>query len=439
MTFSKLRTSVAIAALLSAPLTANALVLSTGNVLDYADGISTSNSKGTSYGTLAEGSIDGGFVVDFEGGFEGDFEGPEPGLTPVAFATDVNGNTVTQQDLLGPITGESTHYDPVQLDIEFLADEGVDSITFFATFGSEEFPEFQDSQYNDGFGLFVNGVNTAGVQTSGGGENLPVNISHPDMVAFDGTELDGVLAPNGNPVLQFDVGNIVAGQANTFTIILADAGDSSYDTTTYISSFIPTSIIGGGTGNPSVNDGGTEFTPLLPDPSNPVDQVTGAFVIELPVTESGIFDPETTIWVDPPYAIGYTYSVSGGALIETITAPSGATVPNSGAYTVTANGITKTLGVSETASIFDLFGVTGVSFVEVGGIDEGLADSQQFDAFPFGLNLSGPSGSSSVTVTPIIDNLVIAPIPLPAGAALYLSGLAFAGFAGRRLKKARKS
>lgn len=491
MNFRKLKTSVAIAALMTAPLTANALTIEVNeNANDLASALflavpglnitsSTLSLSGDNQGAglfenesgtyglpnsgivISSGNVSeyGDSDVDNEGGFGGGGEGGEfpgeGGEFPVATVANFALNTVapltpeaidtknsSDQELLGPITGQSSHFDVVRLDIDFEAAEDVSSVTFFATFGSEEFPNFVNSSFQDGFGLYVNGINVAGVQPSTGGpDNLPVNISHPDFDFENGTELNGVLQPNGNPVLQFDA-PVIAGGTNNFTIILGDASDSALDTTTYISSFIPTVIVDPGTGepgtgNPVVNDGGTEFTPLLP--SNPQNPETGAFVIELPVVEGGIFNPETTIWVDPPVSIGYTYSVSGGALIASISAPSGATVPDSDGYTVTANGITVNLAVGQTATIQDLFGVAGVSFIEVGGIDESLMlDPLNTMAFPFGLGLSGSAIGASVTITPVTD-IAIAPVPLPAGAALYLSGLAFAGFAGRRLQKARKS
>jgi len=394
------------------------IVISSGNVADYADGPNDFVGTSTSFS---------GF------GFEGDGPGEDgedigvffvDGFIDDGFVSAVAAANGTDQDLLGPITGQPFHNDVVRLSIDFEAGDDIESVTFFATFGSEEFPEYvstdgNPSDFTDGFGLFVNGQNFAGVQPAAGGANQPVNIDHPDMVAFAGTELDGVLAPNGNPVLQFDV-DVQPGQVNNFTIILGDASDDILDTTTYISSFIPTVIANPGTGNPTVNDGGTEFTPLLP--SNPV-QEDGFFVIELPVNEDNDFqfDVETTIWVDPPVAVGYTYSLSGGALIASITAPSGATVPDSDGYTVTFNGNTQSLAVGETKSVFDLFGVAGISNFTLEGIDEALMlEPLNPLAFPIGLNFSGDSSNAIMTISAItVDDPNV--VPLPGGAALYLT------------------
>jgi hypothetical protein len=77
--------------------------------------------------------------------------------------------------------------------------------------------------------MFLNGVNIAKV----GGR--PVNISHPDVRPIPGTELDGVLAPNGNPLLLFGATGLDTNAVHTLTFILADTSDDRLDTTVYIS------------------------------------------------------------------------------------------------------------------------------------------------------------------------------------------------------------
>jgi hypothetical protein len=75
--------------------------------------------------------------------------------------------------------------------------------------------------------MFLNGVNVAFV----GGQ--PVNITHPSMATIGGTELDGVLAPGGNPLLVF--GGAVNPTGNTLRFIIGDRDDSILDSTVYIS------------------------------------------------------------------------------------------------------------------------------------------------------------------------------------------------------------
>ncbi|WP_295047579.1 choice-of-anchor L domain-containing protein [uncultured Paracoccus sp.] len=354
------------------------LVLSSGNVADYGDGPNTSTGKSTAFGI---------------------------------------GASADQQALLQPITGQDSHFDVVQLDISFNVGADVQTVSFFSAFGSEEFPEYV-GQFVDGFGLFVNGQNVAGVQPSTGGPNLPVNIDHPDFTsAIGGTQLDGMLAPNGNPVLRFDV-PVNAGQINNFTIILADANDSQLDTTIYLSSFFAQ-------GSGSDGRGATEFDPVLP--SNPPDPITGAFVIELPEVEEA-----EVIWIDPPIAVGYSYD-AGSAQFDLVTAPSLATVADLDGYIITVDGQTAVLAAGATLNFFDVFGVTPSSFT-LSGIDPDLAlDPANPAAFPVGVSFTEDLfAGAEVIVTPITDGSSLAPVPLPASGLLLIGGLAAMGAARRR-------
>ncbi len=166
------------------------IVLSTGNVAHYGDGSNTSDSNSTGYGTSA---------------------------------------TAAQEALLDPITGGSyDHFDVTQLDLTFTTSTG--DLSFNVVFGSEEYPEYVGTEYVDAFGMYLDGVNIALV----GGQ--PVNTNHPQMAAISGTELDGVLAPNDDPLLWFGLSGLDPNASHTLTFILADTSDDIYDTTVYISS-----------------------------------------------------------------------------------------------------------------------------------------------------------------------------------------------------------
>lgn len=171
------------------------IVISSGNAGDYGDGPNTSPSKTTIYGVSA---------------------------------------TPAQEALLDPITGGAlNHNDVTQIDITFDMLAGFDTVFFNVTFGSDEYDEFVGSSFIDAFGLYVNGTNIAQVNGD------PVNIDHPDMLFLSGTELDGILGGSqgafGPYVHTFSavVGDGATG--NTLTFIIADSGDSSLDSTAYIS------------------------------------------------------------------------------------------------------------------------------------------------------------------------------------------------------------
>jgi uncharacterized repeat protein (TIGR01451 family)/uncharacterized delta-60 repeat protein len=142
--------------------------------------------------------------------------------------------TVNQELLLDPITGVGTnnfrHFDATQLDIVFDMLPGFDRVEFKVVFGSEEYSEFVGSSFIDGFGLYLNGSNIA--FTAG----APININHPAMRTYPGTELDGILAPNNDPILTFSAAVPPGSTSNTLTIIVCDTSDTVLDTTVFVSS-----------------------------------------------------------------------------------------------------------------------------------------------------------------------------------------------------------
>ncbi|MEN8207272.1 MAG: choice-of-anchor L domain-containing protein [Pseudomonadota bacterium] len=166
------------------------VILSTGNVSNYGDGLNTSPSTAAFYSVPA---------------------------------------TAAQEALLDPITGGGfDHFDVTQLDIDFTTTTG--EVFFDVVFGSEEYDEFVNSAFIDGFGLYLNGTNIAEV----GG--LPVNINHHDMTFLAGTELDGILAPGGDPLLTFGMTGLDTSSGHTLTFIVADTSDENLDTTVYLAS-----------------------------------------------------------------------------------------------------------------------------------------------------------------------------------------------------------
>ena len=182
------------------------IVMSTGNAATYASGPNTSTSRTLNYLTGGTGSASA------------------PGVAA----------TSAQNTLLSSITGRPDHFDVTQIDINFTPDVGITTVGFDLVFGSEEWAEFVGSNFNDGFGIFLNGVNIANFS------GQPISINNTAMSGLVETELDGVIT-TGSGIAVFQVfGNVNPG-TNTLTFILGDAADGVYDTTVYIQNFgIPT-------------------------------------------------------------------------------------------------------------------------------------------------------------------------------------------------------
>jgi hypothetical protein len=165
------------------------IILSSGDVSDYADGPNLFPDRTTAYGS------------------------PE---------------TPAQKVLLDQVTGPADHFDVTQLDITFDMQAGCDTISLDAVFGSEEYPDFVGSPFVDGMGIFVDGTDIAFVNA------LPVNINHPAFAALSGTELNGVLAPAGNPLLTFSRFVGAATTGHRLTVIICDTNDDILDSTAYL-------------------------------------------------------------------------------------------------------------------------------------------------------------------------------------------------------------
>lgn len=118
-------------------------------------------------------------------------------------------------------------YDAATLDIDFIPDTSVMTMQF--VFSSEEYPEFENSIYQDFVGVWINGtlvpmdvgngdVDPGNVNTS---NNINMYVDNQDSVA--NTEMDGftitlTLTMVVNP-----------GVVNSMRIAIADVGDNRYD------------------------------------------------------------------------------------------------------------------------------------------------------------------------------------------------------------------
>lgn len=137
--------------------------------------------------------------------------------------------------LLSPITGGTTHFDVTIYDIVFDLLPGYDRISLDVVFGSEEYPRWQYTAFNDGLGIYLNGQNIATI------DGAALNINNGDVIDPDlipglvDTGLDGVLAPNDVPLLTFEGYLRDGSQGNHLTIVLGDCSDASFDTVAFLS------------------------------------------------------------------------------------------------------------------------------------------------------------------------------------------------------------
>jgi hypothetical protein len=144
----------------------------------------------------------------------------------------------------------SAAYDPVAFEFDIVPQGN--KANFIFTFGSDEYPEFVCSQYNDAFGVFVSGPGISGYYNAAviPGTGTPITVNNINN-GSPGQWADGTACQLYNSTYFIDNGNggwsgttqldgytktitssvtgLWPGQVYHVKLILADAGDSSYD------------------------------------------------------------------------------------------------------------------------------------------------------------------------------------------------------------------
>jgi hypothetical protein len=151
---------------------------------------------------------------------------------------------------LNSLTGFPT-YDLAKIDFDFVATG--DSMTFQFVFGSQEYPEWVGSSFNDVFGFFVSGPGITGT-FSNGAQNIALVPGTGDFVSINtinGTlnsslyisnvidtimnQNSGTMRPDGYTVPMFAaIGGLVVGEAYHITLALADASDGALDSWVFL-------------------------------------------------------------------------------------------------------------------------------------------------------------------------------------------------------------
>ena len=133
--------------------------------------------------------------------------------------------------------------DLTQLDLSFFADSTAEKLFFEYVFGSEEFPEFGGSQFNDSFELLLNGHNLAKLSD---GQAVTINnlvpdpdnrsTDHPDYInnpTVTGLAASIIKLDGFTKVLGFE-GLLKQNQTNVLSIRIKDVGDGNLDSAVFI-------------------------------------------------------------------------------------------------------------------------------------------------------------------------------------------------------------
>ena len=275
---------------------------------------------------------------------------------------DPNRSAGTSADTSGPnnnalfnaLAGTNT-FDASFLDVTFVPNGNMMTMQF--VFGSEEYPEYINSQFNDIVGVWVNGVSvpmtvnggTASVNNINGAtqQNLFVN----NQTDAYNTEMDGFTV-----TLSLSI-PVTAGVANTIRIGIADVGDSGFDSNLLIAGdSIQTSIIAVDDAE-TMGPNGTRVLRVLDNDTTSVGSLVITHINGQPV-------------------------VAG----QTITLPSGEQIRLNadGTFTAIANGTVETQSFTYTVSNGQ------------GGTDIGLVTLSMIPCFVAGTRIATPMGEVAV-------------------------------------------
>ncbi|MFW2588586.1 Hint domain-containing protein [Sagittula sp. SSi028] len=187
--------------------------------------------------------------------------------------TGTNNRGYDNVDSFNDAAGART-YDIAALDVTFIPDG--DQMTMQFVFLSEEYPEFQDSLYQDFVGVWVNGVQVE--LTVGDGDVDPRNLNngsnenlYVDNTADQyNTEMDGFTV---TMTLSFPV---VAGEENNIRFGIADVSDANYDSNLLIAADSVQTVLVAGHDTADVFVGGQTTIDVL---DNDYDATGGTLTI----------------------------------------------------------------------------------------------------------------------------------------------------------------
>lgn len=140
--------------------------------------------------------------------------------------TTTNTRGPNDDPLFNAAAGTRT-FDASYMDIDFIPDTSVMTMQF--VFSSEEYPEFQNSIYQDFVGVWVNGTQVPLEVGNGGSDPGNINSNSNQNLYNDNANSDFNTEMDGFTVTMTLTIPVNAGVVNSIRIGVADVADSSYD------------------------------------------------------------------------------------------------------------------------------------------------------------------------------------------------------------------
>lgn len=140
--------------------------------------------------------------------------------------TSTNTGGVNNNADFNAAAGTST-YDASFLDVDFIPTTNLMTMQF--VFSSEEYPEYQNSVYQDFVGVWINGVQVDLVVGNGDADPGNMNSTNNENLYIDNTSDQYNTEMDGFTVTMTLTMPVIAGVVNSIRIGVADVSDSSYD------------------------------------------------------------------------------------------------------------------------------------------------------------------------------------------------------------------
>jgi hypothetical protein len=175
--------------------------------------------------TIAPGVTPGDTGVILSTGDAEDFTNSS-GQSNQSTNTSTNTSGIDNNSQLNAAAGTGTR-DAAILDIDFTPTG--DFLTMQFVFSSEEYPEFQNSVYQDFVGVWINGTLVDMAVGNGDADPGNINSTNNSNLYVDNTSDQYNTEMDGFTVTMTLTIPVNAGVTNTIRIAVADVGDSSYD------------------------------------------------------------------------------------------------------------------------------------------------------------------------------------------------------------------
>lgn len=244
--------------------------------------------------------------------------------------TSTNTSGPSNQADFNAAAGTNT-YDAAYLDVDFIPTG--DTMTMQFVFASEEYPEYTSSQFQDFFGVWVNGTLVPlsvgdgdvdpGNLNSGANENLFIDNMNDDY----NTEMDGFTV-----TLTLTM-PVIPGQVNSIRIGIADVADSQYDSNVLIAANSVQTALIANDDDAFLNDTGSTTIDVLGNDTNTSGgtltithingtAVTAGSVVTLPTGQTVQVNADATLTVvgdgdGTDESFNFTYTISDGSNSDT--------------------------------------------------------------------------------------------------------------------------